>query len=378
LAKPGEQEVLHQTGLDPDSSGRFRSGRQATLPARIGRYEIIERIGAGGMAEAFRAKARGPAGYERELIIKSILPELAEDAEFIRLFVAEAKILGLIKHPNVVQVYDFGEEGGRHFLALEYLDGPSVADMIAVLAHSGQNMPLGLAVYIAREICLGLAAAHGLCGPDDRPLNVVHRDVTPSNVMTTTVGEVKLVDFGIVRVGPATTATLGGRVRGKPAYLSPEQLAGNEIDGRTDLFTAGIVLHEMLTLKPLFLAENELATIYRIMMHQIVPPSVPRSDVPPELDRIVLRALEREPEQRYQTADEMAADLTELVNQLGVHREDLAEFARQIKQLSGELRPSARLRIASSVPPNVVRLLDETPVSPFDPNPDPDDTPDTQ
>ena len=293
----------------------------------IGHYEIVERIGVGGMAEAFRAKARGPGGYERQLIVKCILPELAGDPEFVRLFVAEAKILGMLNHPNIVQVYDFGEHDSRHFLALEYLDGPSVDQIGRLLRRTGTPMPIGVAAYIAREMCLGLGAAHGLRGPHDEPLNVVHRDVTPSNVMTTTAGEVKLVDFGIARMGLPSAATRAGTIRGKPAYLSPEQILSAPVDGRADIFTTGVVLHEMLTCAPLFQADNDLATIYRVTQLPIARPSTQREEVPTFLDKIVMRALQRAPEARYQSAGAMAVELSEFLSICPVGREDIAALA---------------------------------------------------
>lgn len=358
-SKKASETTAPRLGGSSDSAGTIRR-RNADVPARIGRYEILERIGVGGMADAFRAKARGPGGYERELIIKSLLPELAGDSDFMRLFVAEAKILGLINHPNVVQVYDFGEADGRHFLALEYLDGPSVADILALLHRTGMSMPIGVAAFIAREVCLGLSAAHSLRGPDDRPLNVVHRDVTPSNVMTTTGGEVKLVDFGIARVGEPSTATRAGTVRGKPAYMAPEQIAGGQVDGRTDVFATGVLLYEMLTLKPLFLGENDLATVYQVMELEIPTPSSLRAGTPVELDKIVLRALERPPRLRYQTAQQMADELTHVVDALGVGRSELAGFARLFSEMRREAQASPRARIvASGIPPSLGEQIDE-------------------
>ena len=279
------------------------------------------------MAEAFRARARGPGGYERQVILKCILPELAGDPEFVRLFVAEAKILGMLNHPNIVQVYDFGEHDRRHFLALEYLDGPSVDQIAVLLRRAGTPMPIGVAVYIAREMCLGLAAAHGLRGPDEEPLNVVHRDVTPSNVLTTTGGDVKLVDFGIARMGLPSAATRAGTIRGKPAYMSPEQVLGAPVDARADIFTTGVVLHEMLACAPLFQWDNDLATIYRVTQHPIACPSSLRDEVPTFLDKIVMRALERYPDARYQSAGTMAAELSEFLSICTAGRQDVAALA---------------------------------------------------
>jgi serine/threonine protein kinase len=293
---------------------------------RIGRYEIIERVGIGGMAEAFRAVARGPGGYERELIIKSILPELASDPEFVRLFIEEAKLLGMIHHPNVVQVYDFGQQDGRHFLALEYLDGPCLEQLLRFLVRSQQMMTVALVAHVAREICLGLSAAHRLCGPDGEPLYVVHRDATPSNVLTTTTGAVKLVDFGIARMGRHTKATHSGTVQGKPAYLSPEQIRGGAVDQRADLFATGAVLYEMLTHASPFEDVDALSCLYRVMEKEVLPPSRVRADVPPLLDAVVMRALQKSPEARYQTAAEMAEDLAVIARQDGDGREHVARM----------------------------------------------------
>jgi serine/threonine protein kinase len=291
---------------------------------RIGRYEIIERVGIGGMAEAFRAMARGPGGYQRELIIKSILPDLAADPEFVRLFIAEAKLLGMINHPNVVQVYDFGQQDGRHFLALEYLNGPCLEQLLHFLVRTQQMMSVALVAHVAREICLGLSAAHRLCGPDGEPLYVVHRDATPSNVLTTTDGAVKLVDFGIARMGHRNKATHSGKVQGKPAYLSPEQIRGGPVDERADLFATGVVLYEMLTHASPFEDVDALASLYQVVEKEVPPPSRVRADVPPLLDAVVMRALQKSPADRYQTAAEMAEALATLARQDGDGREHVA------------------------------------------------------
>jgi serine/threonine-protein kinase len=311
---------------------------------RIGRYEILARVGTGGMAEAFRAMARGPGGYQRELIIKSILPALASDPEFVRLFIAEAKLLGMINHPNVVQVYDFGEQDGRHFLALEYLDGPCLEQILRFLVRTDQMMSVALVAHIAREMCLGLSAAHRLCGPDGEPLYVVHGDATPSNVLTTTAGAVKLVDFGIARTGLRTGTTASGTLQGKPAYLSPEQVRGGIVDERADLFTAGIVLYELLTHLSPFEGVDVLASVYQVVEKEVPPPSRLRADIPPLLDAVVQRALQKSPENRFQTAAEMAEALAPFAREDGDGREHVARMVatwdhRRAEALS---RPDAR------------------------------------
>jgi serine/threonine-protein kinase len=295
---------------------------------RIGRYEILGRIGVGGMAEVFRARARGPGGYERELVIKQILPGFADDPEFVRMFVAEAKILGMLHHPNIVEIYDFGEDQGRHFLALQYVEGPSVADILARLRRKRGRMPPAMAALIAQQVCQGLSAVHDLRGPEGRPLNVIHRDVTPSNIVVTLPGLVKLLDFGVAKVGALGGVTRLNDLKGKSAYLTPEQLQERPLDGRADLFTIGIVLHEMLTLQPLFAGRNDLDTVCQVMELKIEPPGGHRRHVPAALDRIVMRALERDRGRRYQTAHDMAADLEEVVASAQLRRDDVVAFAK--------------------------------------------------
>jgi serine/threonine protein kinase len=304
---------------------------------RIGRYQVLEKIGMGGMAEVFRVCARGPGGYRRELIIKRVLPHLIEDESFVQAFVEEAKILGLLNHPNVVGVYDFGQDDGRHYLALEYLDGPSVADLVVQAAAAERLIPVGLVAYIGREVCNGLQAVHSLRDPSGRPLAVVHRDVTPSNIMTTRGGAVKLLDFGVAKTAVSEGKTAHGYIKGKVGYFAPEQIKGLAIDGRVDLFALGVVLHEALCLEYLFSGEGgPLGAVYRTLEMQIPGPSERRGDVPPELDAVVMKALARAPEHRYATAEQMAHDLSAVVDRAGADEGTLAAY------LAGTMSGAAR------------------------------------
>jgi serine/threonine-protein kinase len=293
----------------------------------IGHYDVLELVGVGGMAEVFRAQARGPAGAMRPLIIKRILPHLARDPRFIQAFVAEAKILGMLHHSNIVSVYDFGEDSGRHYLALEYLDGLSLAEIMDRRHEAQAPLPVGVAAYLAREICQGLSAVHTLSQADGKPLNVIHRDVTPSNAMTTRSGAVKLLDFGIAKISSTTSLTRQGQIKGKAAYLAPEQIKGEPIDFRVDLFTLGIVLYELLTLTHLFDCEGgDMATAYRIVEMAITPPSRVRPDIPPALEDIVMRALARNPADRFGSASEMAEALNGVVRACGTDRAEVCRF----------------------------------------------------
>jgi serine/threonine protein kinase len=279
----------------------------------VGRYELLEPLGVGGMAEVFKARTFGPGGFERQVVIKQIQPAHAADPDFVRMFIEEAKIMALLHHPNVVQVYDFAEDEGAPFLALEYIDGLSVSRVLRVLRDTGRQMPPAIAAYVGREICRALDYVHNLSDARGARLRIVHRDVTPSNIMLTSSGGLKLLDFGVAKSRGSEGLTRAGTVKGKPAYLAPEQLDGRKIDGRADLFALGIVLHEMLSLQSLFAGDRDVATLRRIREMPIPPPSARRPEVPPALDAVVLRALERDPGRRYTTAAEMARELDAVV-----------------------------------------------------------------
>jgi serine/threonine protein kinase len=316
-------------------------GTASEARPRIGRYEIVERLAVGGMAEAFRARAHGPGGYQRELVIKRILPHLAQDPDFVRAFVDEAKILGMLNHPNIVGVYDFGEDQGRHYLALEFLDGPSLATLTERATELRAPIPPGIVAYVGKEICNGLAVVHSARDPRGEPLGLIHRDVTPSNVITTLNGGVKLLDFGVAKIAGSDQVTQHGRLKGKPGYFAPEQIAGTPIDARVDLFALGVLLHEMLCLRHLFHREGEgiASTIYRIMQLEIPEPASIRSDSPEGLGRIIMKALSREPDARWASAALMARELDTVVLELGVRAEDLARFVAEQGALASAPAP---------------------------------------
>jgi serine/threonine protein kinase len=293
--------------------------------SRIGRYEVVEKVGVGGMAEVYRAIARGPGRYQRDLIIKRILPHLADEPDFIRAFIDEGKILGMLNHPNIVGVYDFGEDQGRHYLALEFLDGPSLAAIMSRAKDAKMPIAPALMAYIGREVCHGLAAVHSMCDRAGRRMNVIHRDVTPSNVMTTKHGVVKLLDFGIAKMMDTAPVTQHGQIKGKAGYFAPEQIKGGPIDGRVDLFALGIVLYEALTLEHLFYGEGgTMGAIYRVVEMEIPALASVRPDIPPALAEVVMKALARDPDQRYASAAEMARALDAVVREAGVGASDLA------------------------------------------------------
>jgi serine/threonine protein kinase len=288
------------------------AGGLARLPTRLerfGRYFLVERIAVGGMAEVYRAVTHGVEGFRRTFVVKRILPEKASSPTFVRMFCDEARISALLHHPNIVQVYDFGHVRGSYFLAMEYLAGKDLSSLMRVLRAAKASVPPGLAAYVAREAATGLHYAHTLRSASGQPLGIVHRDVTPSNVMMLFTGGVKILDFGIAKASSAVQAVeVEGGVKGKFGYLSPEQARGADLDGRADIFALGVTLWEMLAGRRLFAGKDDLETLRNVLQKPVPPPSSIRREVPPELDRIVLRALDRSPERRYQTAEEFALD----------------------------------------------------------------------
>jgi serine/threonine protein kinase len=316
------------------TSRRWGGGRRLEGATKLGHYELLHPLGAGGMAEVFKARTVGPAGFEREVVIKRILPAYGRDEDFVQMFLDEARILGLIHHPNVVQAFEFGEEDGTLYLALEYVSGPSLSRILRALRAAKRRMPPAVAAYIGREICRALDCVHRLEDENGARLEVVHRDVTPSNILITPWGGVKLLDFGVAKFASAARLTREGTVKGKPAYLAPEQLQGKSIDGRVDLFALGIVMHEMLSLQHLFTGDSDLQTAKKIMEMKIPSLNAHRADVPEELAQIVLRALERDRRLRFDTAAEMARALDDFVVGSQLHLEEVAAFVREVEAIS--------------------------------------------
>jgi serine/threonine-protein kinase len=309
---------------------------------RIGRYALVEQLGVGGMAEVFKARTTGPSGFERTVVIKRIHPDFCDDPEFVSMFVAEARILGLLHHANVVQVYDFGEADGRLFLVLELVDGPSLAKVISGLVAAKRQIPPAIAAHFAHEVCRALEYVHTLRDADGAPLGVVHRDVTPSNILLTSTGGLKLLDFGVAKYGTSKVRSQHKTMKGKAAYLAPETIEGKPIDGRVDVFALGIVLHELLTLTSLFAHHDSLVTLHKALTKPIEPPSLSHPDVPPELDAVVLKALSRDLGRRYTSAGEMAHDLNEIVLSSRLRTDQIMGFMREV-MAHGAAVPAAML-----------------------------------
>ncbi len=289
---------------------------QLSEPIQFGKYTLFELIGRGGMAEVYKARIQGPAGFERTFVVKRILPHLSSDPTFIKMFVEEAKLSARLAHPNIVHIFELGAVEGEYFISMEYIRGHDLSEtMRAIWKTMGPPRP-ELVAYIGREACRGLAYAHALTDESGRPLGMVHRDVSPSNVMLSYEGAVKLLDFGIAKAlgdaGPETTKA--GTMKGKYAYMAPEQTEGENVDNRSDIFACGIVLHEVLTGRRLFKGNNDVQTIERVRRCDVPRPSLQNPAVSPELDAIVLKALQPNPADRWQNATEMADALDDIVH----------------------------------------------------------------
>jgi serine/threonine protein kinase len=326
-------------------------------PHTFGKYVLVDHIATGGMAEIFKAKAFSHGGFENLLVIKRILPHIGEKPDFVDMFIDEAKISVALQHPNIVRIYDFGKVSvpstdqpprlvEHYYIAMECVEGKDVRQLLRQLARRQVFLPDRFSAYIALEACKGLQYAHTKTDLHGKPYGVVHRDVSPSNVLVSYEGEVKVVDFGIAKAESNAVETKDGVLKGKFEYMSPEQATGEPIDGRSDVFSLGIVLYEMLTGRRLFKTESDLETLKLIRDHDVVPPSRVKADVPARLEAITLRALSRDRNARYPSAQAMADDLREVLFPVTADqvKQELQDY---LCELFAEERESERERLRS-------------------------------
>jgi serine/threonine protein kinase len=294
----------------------------------FGPYEVYERLGVGGMATVHRAKELGIEGFERVVALKRLLPHLAEDASFVKAFVREAKLASMLAHVNIVQIFELGRVGGAYFISMEHIDG---RDLRQVLRHARRVTgppPIAVTLGILMQLCEALDYAHSKTDDSGEPLRIVHRDVSPSNLIMTSSGHLKVIDFGIAKAQSIQLKTQTGRVKGKLAYMAPEAISGKDLDARSDLFAAGVIAHELLTARPLFASKNEYQTIINVQSAELLPPSAFNHSCPPELDAVVLRALSRSPDERYVDAAEFRDALAKVAAhyQLAIGNRDIAAW----------------------------------------------------
>lgn len=300
----------------------MRSQRAQRLQ-RLGDYELVRKLATGGMAEVYEARRLGPHGFAKRFAVKRILPQLATDARLIEMFCDEARIHAGLSHPNLVQVVDFGEHEGELFMALEYVDGISCAELMTRVTARRRTVDLGPALHVAREVLQGLAYAHEACDETGRFLKLVHRDVAPSNILVGKNGEVKLGDFGIVRAALIESRTAPGEIKGKIGYVSPEQAMGRSLDGRSDLFSLAVVLAEMLVGQPLFSGQSELEILSNLHAGNLEVLEIHGRHVPRDVHAMLQRALATRPQDRFESASEFLAELEGIARhhgeELGAH-----------------------------------------------------------
>ncbi|HEY4180450.1 MAG TPA: protein kinase [Kofleriaceae bacterium] len=319
----------------PSQEGKLSAGAPND-PVPFGNYYLLGLVARGGMAEVYRA--RRVDGERKLFAVKVMRPNLAREARFIDMFNREGKLAMMLSNRCIVETAEVGEHEGRHFIAMEYVAGRDLTQVLRKCQETQQRIPVPHAVFIAARIAEGLHFAHTLAGADGRPLNIVNRDVSPSNVRMSYDGEVKLIDFGIAQALMKFTSEIG-ILKGKFSYMSPEQIRGMPLDARTDVFSAGIILHEMLTTEKLFRGDTEFALMEKVRKAEVPPPSNFNRRVTPELDAIALKALARDVADRYQTAAQLAADLDALIAGYRFDPKELRQFMRQLfrKEYAKEL-----------------------------------------
>jgi len=301
-------------------------------PIPFGKYLLVERLAQGGMAEVFRAVYSGAAGFEKQVAVKRILPVFDGAREFVAMFVDEARIASSLTHVNIVQVSDFGELDGSYYLAMELVDGVDLGRLREAAVRRGLVVPVPVVAFIIAEAARGLAYAHEKRGQDGAPLGIVHRDVSPQNVLVSYAGEVKIADFGIAKATGKLHKTESGAIMGKIRYMSPEQINGEPLDGRSDLFALGTIFWELLTGSALWNADNPGAVSEQIKSGKVDPPSRRGRAVPPELDRIALKVLERGRDARYPRSADLARELSAWLAQAAptLTREDVGAFVFEV------------------------------------------------
>ncbi len=283
-------------------------------PIPFGKYLLLDKIATGGMAEIFIAMTRGLGGFEKILVIKRILPHHTANKEFLSMFIDEARLTVQLNHSNIVQIYDFGEVQGHYYLAMEYVEGKNLREILARIEDLGEKMPLPHVLFLVSEIAKGLDYAHRK--KDDKThgtLRIVHRDISPQNILVSFEGEPKLIDFGIALADHKEEKRESGILKGKFGYMSPEQATNQKMDHLSDIFSCGIVLYELLTCQRLFSGENDLEILSKIKKCHIPSPSLFNPDVPEEVEKIIFQALKKDPKERFQKASDLQKELVNIL-----------------------------------------------------------------
>jgi len=301
---------------------------------QFGQYVLMEHIATGGMAEVYKARMMGMEGFQKTVAIKRILPHLTDNDEFVSMFIDEAKLAAQLNHNNIIHIYDLGKIDRSYYIAMEYIDGWDLKSLLASCRDRGVTMPVPLALHIGTLLASALDYAHRRRDFENRDLGLVHRDVSPQNVLIATEGDIKLCDFGIAKAASKASHTRAGALKGKLQYMSPEQAWGKSIDHRSDLFSLGLVLFEMLAGRKVFAGDSELSILEQVRNPEVEPPSKYNTEVPSDVDAIVLRALEAERDQRYQSASDLQRDLEKVMHEhaWSATRSEVARFAAELAE----------------------------------------------
>lgn len=342
----------------------------------LGRYLLVGELATGGMAEIFLAVQKGLEGVLKVVVVKRVLPHLTSHPNFRQMFADEARVAARLEHPNIVRTYDFGASDEGYFTVMEYLAGEDLASLMRRIKASKTYLQPAATAWLIAEICKGLHFAHELTDTAGRPMGLVHRDLNPSNLILTYAGEVKVIDFGVVKTTTNMSKTKAGTLKGKMAYMAPEQIAARPFDRRVDVFSTGVVMWQLLAMRTLFNRDSEMATMNAIMNDPLAPPSRHRPEVPPELDAIVMKALARTPADRYASMEELQTDLETFIasqppldrkwltnlmeSQFGVTRADAKRAIAQTRSLRRNIATVMRFRTDVSSRPS--GRLDTSPV----------------
>lgn len=299
-------------------------------PIPFGKYLLLDRVNIGGMAEVWRAKTFGAGGFERIVAIKRILPNIAEDEEFISMFLDEAKITVQLNHANIAQIYELNNLSNSYFIAMEYVSGKDLRAVFDRCRKRGEPAPIPLTCYAIAQCCEGLDYAHRAKDRQGRDMSIVHRDVSPQNALISYDGEVKVIDFGIAKAAGKATKTQAGILKGKFGYMSPEQIRGLPLDGRSDIFAIGVCLYEMLTGERLFVGDSDFSVLEKVRKVEVLPPSHFNRKIPEQLEKIVMKSLAKDVDDRYQHGSELGEDLRGFMYSTGnaFTRKDLAAFMK--------------------------------------------------
>ena len=318
---------------------------------QLGRYQVINRIASGGMAEVFLAKAVGAMGFQRLVALKLIHANFTRDEDFVKMFIDEARIAMHLHHRNIVQVFDLDKVAGTYFIAMEYVHGVNLYDLYERIAEHNRWIDPPLALYLIAEICKGLHFAHTRTDSKGRPLNIIHRDISPQNVLLSFEGEVKIADFGIATAAQRLHQTAAGIVKGKYAYMAPERLQEKPIDARVDVFSAGVLMYELLAGENPFAGGSAVDTIENVLQRDVPTPSSRGAPINRDLDQIALRAIARNPDFRFSNAQALADVLTEYAMDLTMARKDMAAGDAAVAELLAELFPERVNRQPSAASP---------------------------